>query len=261
MLASAKFSSTITEPERLKAATMKHPRHLKTLFSTLCLAACAAGIFLLPATPAPAQFPGGGPLDWRRTLFAPFGQVMLHFEAPLGMCFLDQTDPVEAGAINLLREELRTRSRQTLVAVFADCLQIAAIGKDVEGNDLGDVGLVTWLNEHGEKAPVGRDIYLDMRADTLPNHTRAGLAGYLRPVIDDQARRTPDGVSLAFTAETEIAYQTFRTVGITGAALIRQFPVDFMITHTAKTPQKDKKELYELMDRFLAQQMALNAVE
>jgi len=238
---------------------MKKTR-FKLIASALCLAAAGIGIALM-ASPAPAQYFPGGPLDWRRTLFAPLGQTVLRFEAPLGMCFLDQTDPVEAGAINLLREELKAKSKQSLVAVFADCLQIAGIGKGVEGNDLGDVGLVTWLNEKGEKAPVDRETYLDYREDTLPNYTRAGLAGYLRPLIDEDVRRSPAGVALAFTAETEISYQTFKTVGITGAALIRQFPVDFLITHTAKQPKKDKEELYKLMDKFLAQQMALNAVE
>lgn len=239
---------------------MKKPR-LKFFVSALCLAAAGIGMAAMMTTPAPAQYFPGGPLDWRRTLFAPFGQTMLHFEAPMGMCFLDQTDPVEAGAINVLREELKAKSKQTLVAVFADCMQIAGIGKGAEGNDLGDVGLVTWLNEKGEKATVDRDTYLDYREDTLPNYTRAGLAGYLRPAIDDDVRRSSAGVSLAFTAETEISYQMFKTVGITGATLIRQFPVDFLITHTAKQPKKDKEELYKLMDKFLAQQAALNAVE
>jgi hypothetical protein len=239
---------------------MKKPR-LKLLVSALCLAASGVGLAVMMTTPAPAQYFPGGPLDWRRTLFAPFGQTMLHFEAPLGMCFLDQTDPMEAGAINALREELKAKSKQTLIAVFADCMQIAGIGKSVEGNDLGDVGLVTWLNEKGEKSPVDRATYLDYREDTLPNYTRAGLAGYLRPVIDEDVNRTADGVSLAFTAETEISYQVFKTVGITGATLIRQFPIDFLITHTAKKPKKDKEELYKLMDKFLAQQIALNAVE
>lgn len=232
----------------------------KTLLTGLCLAA-GIGTAALLAAPAPAQYYPGGPLDWRRTLHAPLGQVMIRFEAPLGMCFLDQTDPLEAGAINLLREELKIRSRQTLVAVFADCMQIAGIGKGAEGNDLGDVGLVTWLNEKGEKANVGLETYLDLRESTMPNHTRAGLAGYLRPVIDEDVRRTPAGVSLAFTAESEISYQTFKTIGITGATLIRGYPVDFMITHTAKQPQKEKQELYDLMEKMLAQQIALNAVE
>jgi len=238
---------------------MKKTR-LKLFASALCLAAMGIGIALM-AKPAPAQYFPGGPLDWRRTLFAPFGQTMLRFEAPLGMCFLDQTDPVEAGAINLLREELKAKSRQTLIAVFADCLQIAGIGKGIEGHDLGDLGLVTWLNEKGEKVRLDRETYLDYREDTLPNYTRAGLAGYLRPLIDEDVRRSPAGVALAFTAETEISYQTFTTVGITGAALIRQFPVDFLITHTARKPQKAKEDLYKLMDKFLAQQIALNAVE
>ena len=74
-------------------------------------------------------------------------------------------------------------------------------------------------------------------------------------------RRTPDGVSLGFTAETEISYQKYKTVGVTGATLIRGFPVDFMMTHTAKKPKKEKQELYDLMDKFLAQQVALNAAE
>lgn len=240
----------------------------KTLFknavSALCLMAAGIGLVAVMATPAPAQYYPGGPLDWRRTLFAPFGQTTLHLEAPLGMCFLDQTDPTEAGAINLIREELKAKSKQTLVAVFADCMQIAGIGKisaDGESKGLGDVGLVTWLNERGERAGMDREAYLDLREGTMQNYTRAGLAGYLNPVIDTDGRRTADGVSLGFTAETEISYQKYKTVGVSGATLLRGFPVDFTMTHTAKKPAKDKEELYDLMDKFLAQQVALNSVE
>lgn len=239
---------------------MKKPR-LKFFVSALCIAAAGFGIAAMLAKPAPAQYYPGGPLDWRRTLFAPFGQIMLHFEAPMGMCFLDQTDPVEAGAINILREELKTKSKQTLVAVFADCMQIAGIGKNTEGNDLGDVGMITWLNEKGEKAPMGRDAYFDLREGTMDTYTRAGLAGYLRPSIDHVPQRSAAGVSLGFTAESEISYQIFKTIGVNSAMLIRQFPVDVMITHTAKKPTKEKKELYDLMEKFMAQQTALNAVE
>lgn len=239
---------------------MKKPR-LKFFVSALCIAAAGFGIAAMLAKPAPAQYYPGGPLDWRRTLFAPFGQITLHFEAPLGMCFLDQTDPIEAGAINVLREELRAKSKQTLIAVFADCLQIAGIGKGAEGNDLGDLGFITWLNEKGEKSPLPREAYLNLREDTMETYTRAGLAGYLRPNIDSVPLRTAHGVSLGFTAESEISYQTFKTVGVSSAALIRQLPVDFMITHTAKKPTKEKQELYDLMEKFLAQQAALNAVE
>lgn len=247
----------------VKASIMKKPR-FKNALSALCLVAAGIGLVTVMATPAPAQYYPGGPLDWRRTLFAPFGQTTLHFEAPLGMCFLDQTDPVEAGAIDIIREELKAKSKQTLVAVFADCMQIAGIGKvnaAGESSGMTDVGLVTWLNEKGERAGMDRETYLDAREMTMQNYTRAGLAGYLNPMIDTEGRRTPDGVSLGFTAETEISYQKYKTVGVTGATLIRGFPIDFMMTHTAKRPTKEKQELYDLMDKFLAQQVALNAVE
>lgn len=238
---------------------MKTPR-LKKIAKGICLTAAAAGFVVLIAQTAYAQF-FASILNTRRTLFAPFGQEMVHLEAPIGMCFLDETDPTEAGALNLLREELREKSKQTLVAAFADCLQIAAIGKGSTGNDLGDVGLVTWLNEKGEKIPVDKQSYLDAREATLPNYTRAGLAGYLKPQLDEPARRSENGVSLGFTAETEIAYQIFKTVGVTSASVLKGFPIDFMITHTSKKPQKDMDELYELMDKFLAQQTALNTIK
>ena len=68
-----------------------------------------------------------------------------------------------------------------------------------------DVGLVTWLNEKGERAGMDRETYLDAREMTMQNYTRAGLAGYLNPMIDTEGRRTPDGVSLGFTAETSLS--------------------------------------------------------
>ena len=238
---------------------MKTPR-LKKIAKGLCLTAAAAGFVVIVAHTAYAQF-FSSILSTRRTLFAPFGQEMVHLEAPIGMCFLDETDPTEAGALNVLREELKEKSKQTLVAAFADCMQIGAIGKGSTGNDLGDVGLVTWLNEKGEKIPVDAQSYLDAREATLPNYTRAGLAGYLKPQLDEPAHRTEHGVSLGFTAETEIAYQVFKTVGVTSAAVLKGFPIDFMITHTAKKPEKDLDELYKLMDKFLEQQAALNKVK
>ncbi len=238
---------------------MKTPR-FKKIAKGLCLTAAAAGFAVILAQTAYAQF-FASILSTRRTLFAPFGQEMVHLEAPIGMCFLDETDPTEAGALNVLREELKEKSKQTLVAAFADCMQIAAIGKGSSGNDLGDVGLVTWLNEKGEKIPVDKQSYFDAREATLPNYTRAGLAGYLKPQLDEPAHRTEYGVSLGFTAETEIAYQVFKTVGVTSAAVLKGFPIDFMITHTAKKPEKDLDELYKLMDKFLEQQVALNTVK
>lgn len=238
---------------------MKTPR-LKKIVKGICLTAAAAGFVVVVAQTAYAQF-FASILSTRRTLFAPFGQEMVHLEAPIGMCFLDETDPTEAGALNVLREELKESSKQTLVAAFADCMQIAGIGKGSSGNDLGDIGLVTWLNEKGEKIPVDTQTYLDAREASLPNYTRAGLAGYLRPQLDEPAHRTEHGVSLGFTAETEIAYQVFKTVGVTSATVLKGFPIDFMMTHTAKKPEKDLDELYKLMDKFLEQQVALNTVK
>lgn len=243
----------------MKVTAMNTPRLKKTI-QGLCLTATAAGVALFVAQAAHAQF-FSAILETRRTLFAPFGQEMVHLEAPIGMCFLDETDPTEAGALNLLRDELKANSKQTLVAAFADCSQIASIGKGSSGNDLGDVGLVTWLNEKGEKIPTDTQTYFDAREATLPNHTRAGLAGYLKPQLDEPARRTENGISLGFTAETEIAYQVFKTVGVTSVSVLKGFPIDFMMTHTAKKPEKDMQELYKLMDKFLAQQVALNTIK
>lgn len=239
----------------MKDTAMMTPR-LKKIAKGLCLTAAAAGFAVIVAQTAYAQL-FASILSTRRTLFAPFGQEMVHLEAPIGMCFLDETDPTEAGALNLLREELKANSKQTLVAAFADCMQIAAIGKGADGNDMGDIGIVTWLNDKGEKADVDMASYLDMREATLPNHTRAGLAGYLKPQLDE-LRRSENGVMQGFNAETEIAYQTFKTIGVTSATLLKGFPIDFMMTHTAKKPEKDLEELYVLMDKFLAQQVALN---
>jgi hypothetical protein len=230
----------------------------------LCL-----GLIALTATPAPAHAQEdtyalqkySGPLDWRRTLFAPFGQKMLSFEVPIGMCFLDESDPVEGLAVKEIRDVMKKKSRQSLVAVFADCLQIAGIGQGGGEIDLADLGLITWLNHHGETFPAGREAYLDLRATNLHQSTQAGLAGYTNPVIDENVHRTANGVTLGFVGDIEIAYQKMKTVGITGTTTLRNFPVEILLTQTAKEPRQTQQELQTIMDKLLAQQVALNAVE
>lgn len=246
----------------MKVSAMKKTGFGKTAVLALGLAVMTFGTVAVVPQPAQSQFLGG-PLDWRRTLFAPFGQHTLHFEAPLGMCFLDETDPTEALAIKEIRMAIEKNSSQSLVAVFADCLQIAGIGQGGAegGNDLGDIGLITWLNGKGEKIPVDKTTYFDGRAATFHNHTRAGLVKYARTTLDETVTRTAEGVALGFEADIEIAYSKLKTIGVASATSIRRFPVDFVITHTAKKPTKEKKELYELMDKFMQQQVALNAVE
>lgn len=203
--------------------------------------------------------------DPRRTLFAPFGQKMLVFEAPEGMCFLDDTSPREKPALQKMKA--MHKHGKVLMAVFADCLQAAGLGVN-KGPDaaglppLMDVGMIFWMNpSFGETSPLSRADYLDMREATIERDIATHLKYYLSAETDTMPQRTPEAISLAYAAQSEVQYQKLYTAGVAGATLLRGLPVDVVITHTAPKADRDETELYDLMEKFMAQQAALNGQE
>ena len=84
--------------------------------------------------------------DTRHTLVAGFGQRVLTIEAPAGMCFLDDTDYAERQAMNQLRQSASKSGKQTLVAAFADCEQLASLGPGSDPASLVDMGMILWQN-------------------------------------------------------------------------------------------------------------------
>lgn len=200
-------------------------------------------------------------LDYRRTLFAPFGQKTLVLEAPLGMCFLDETDYTERQAMRAMRDILKDKSKHTLVALFADCLQISSIGQASEQNPLADLGVITWPVVPGEKVPADLREYLSLHEDYMENNIKNSLVRYVDLHLDAEPKYTDFGITQGYTADFELSYQKMKAIGVAGTTLIRGLPVAINISHTGAKLTRSHEELYTIMDKMLEQQVALNAVE
>jgi len=198
------------------------------------------------------------PIDYRRTLFAPLGDRTLLFEAPQGMCFLDESKYSEGMVLSHMQRLGRAEGERTVVAVFADCYKLSSLGSSGEA-DLLDIGTISWMNPFvGEKSPLPRPDYLDMREVTLRDLTAHSLRRYSLANLDPETRRTDELVAIAYDAQLKLEQDKYQTVGIVVATLIQDFPIDILFTHTSKEPEKDRSALYSLMDKFVTQQIALN---
>jgi hypothetical protein len=235
---------------------------MKTPLSRLVLCAALA----LAAFPAARQADGQmlslrGP-DTRHTLVAGFGQRVLTIEAPAGMCFLDDTDYAERQAMNQLRQSASKSGKQTLVAAFADCEQLASLGPGSDPASLVDMGMILWQNGRiGETTRMPLADYIRLRAESMPAEAgKLAAKAPAKPKIDKQAHATDQSAAIAYAATLDLGGQPYHAIGVTAATLIRAVPVDVVLLHVAggkKAP--DMKTLYPLADKFVAQQLALNA--
>lgn len=200
-------------------------------------------------------------LDYRRTLFAPFGQKTLMLEAPQGMCFLDETDYTARQTMRAVRDMLKEKSKHTLVAIFADCLQISSIGQASEQNPLADLGVITWPVIPGEKTPGNLQEYLATREAYMENTIKNSVVRYVDLHLDAEPKYTDFGVTQGYTADFELSYQKMKAIGVAGTTLIRGIPVAINISHTGTKLSRSHEELYTIIDKMLEQQVALNAVK
>lgn len=212
-------------------------------------------LFSMLAAPAAAR----EPTEDRRTLHAAFGQKNMIFEAPANMCFLDETIPEQAAVLAGMKAYAAEKGRHVLMAVFADCYQMSALGQTDDPIALPDMGMVMWMNPYiGEKVSMAEADYLEMREDSMPQYMAQSLKNYPQVELDPQVLRNDAGIMLAYTSNMEIEYQKYTVTGVTAAAMIAGHPVDFSLVHTSKTQITQKGRLYDLMDKFLLQQAALN---
>ncbi|MEZ0225507.1 MAG: hypothetical protein ACAH83_13210 [Alphaproteobacteria bacterium] len=218
--------------------------------------------------------------DWRRTLFTSYGQHMLVFEAPVGMCFLDESDYLEGSILSNLKNLGDQQSR--LIGTFGDCLEISKFQHDYQeaivassGSSknpqvmvLKNRGSIYWINpDNGDDViSLPRSGYLDVREKTFRDDAIRGVnRGILRLStpdkfkFDEQVRRTQDGLSVVYMLDAEVEYEKVHTSGIVATTLIRHMPFEFAFDFSAKGNNKDSKDLYAMMDAFLAQQIKLNA--
>ena len=236
----------------------------------------------------------------RRTLFLPFGQRMTVWEAPTGMCFLDESQYLEGQLIRQMRggPDSRGHTGPLLVAVFADCLELAKLEAlpqiQADGPNYGDdsnneapllhQGTITWMTPKDKALGTTLVQYLDDREPVYTQEVRGMIdsnykqsGGRQTAVLDgdmtskmfmaspDQfhfdkrAHRTDTSVSLAFSSEAEVEYKKWDTVGVVGTSLVRGMPVQVSLSSTAlKKADKTTHQLTETLDRFFAQNVTLN---
>ena len=148
------------------------------------------------------------------------------------------------------------------MAAIGDCLEMATWGSPGASSTPMTQGFITWMSRsQGDRVLLNRGDYLNRRADAFHQEIEAPLKLYGSPYyVDDKIHRTPEGISLAYTLDREINYDKFKTTGISAVTLIRHFPVEVTFVYTApiRHVQKGPAALYNLMDKFLAQQVMLN---
>jgi hypothetical protein len=234
---------------------------------------------------------------FRRTLFMSVGQHHLVFEAPVGMCFLDQSDYLEGAVLDYINDRFAPSGGQ-VIATFADCMEIANVQHQFLEDSMASAksshpediepdsslmpksgGVISWLNpenaDNDEQMRLSREEYLDLRAkdyradvvkaNTPQEHEGKVTAASLmsepgKGSFDDQLHRTKDGISLAFSKDEDVEYQTLHEISVSGTTLLHQLPLEITITFSSKdAPVKDFKSLYTMMDAFLAQQVLMNS--
>lgn len=198
-------------------------------------------------------------LDYRRTLFAPFGQKTLRLEAPQGMCFLDETNYTERQLMNRVREVMSEKHQQQIIAIFIDCLQMNGATRSSQSNAL-DSGYFGWPVKPGEKVPPTLKEYLETNDIMKPQEVEESMSNIIDLQIDPTPREGAAGVTVGYTGTYETNDQKVDTVGAAGVTLLQGLPVIIGVSHTGKKLQKDKEQLYALVDKMLLQQDALNNI-
>lgn len=218
--------------------------------------------------------------EMRRTLYMSFGQHNITLEAPVGMCFLDESQYLEGTMIRHMRKLVKKYSSEQIMAVFADCDEVAKFAKMPEiladQDDLGGglpqpeaefsyTGTVSWLKPKLGRAPMDLQEYLDMREADYRDDIIHELSDSYKALndrqdlslgdglnislfspspdkykIEEKVRRSESGVSLGFTAEFVAEYQKRRLTGVVGTTMLRKFPVQVSLGMHVKGKQKGR---------------------
>jgi hypothetical protein len=225
-------------------------KHTKLVLIGASLAVLAAGFW---AQASKAQMFGP-----RRTLFAVVQQHKLALEAPAGMCFLDATDPRQAGSLAALAAMAERNGDQILLGAFMACNQVN--DPDAWNDGLPGFGTVTWLNPAiGEKTAMSRQDYLDMRESYFPQYAKGRAPGL---TADKKVHRNGDNVSLGLTGkEGDPSLHREGTV-IVSTTTLDHIPIEITLHYTGggygAPPLLKPADLYPVMDTLMAQQISLN---
>ena len=197
--------------------------------------------------------------DTRRTLFVEVAQRKLRLEAPVKMCFLDRTSPVQQGVYLTLSSLVERHGDQVLLGVFMQCDNITSPQSWQDG--MPNVGFITWMNPAiGETSTMSRADYLDMREASFPKYAKGRDIGS-KP--DKAVHRNEKDVSLAFTDEGPGQDGTKKkSTSIVAATLIKHIPIEITLhlTGDAAANKEAPKfpEAYAMIDELIAQQITLN---
>lgn len=194
----------------------------------------------------------------RRTLFAGLGEKNVVFEAPRNMCFLDRTQKAENEVFLQTADRIQKKGRGQLIALFAPCLEIAAVCCADDLTPIQNLGAVIWSLPRREDAyALPAQDYIDLREAGIGLDTRKSLTLMDDVTIDDKPLRQDNAVTVGYSAAFEVLYLKHILTGVDAATLIHGEPIDISLTsfvpYSERTP-----DLRALMKKFLAQQHELN---
>ena len=263
----------------------------------MILAGCAAACTMTAAVAAQADMVRKQSPIWqmRHTLTMPFGQRTMTLEAPLGMCFLDESQYLEGSVIKQLRGSGTSSDGGLLMTMFANCDELEKFsqlpqlqadtppGVDPPKAELSHEGSISWMSPKLGKAPMTVPEYLDMRAPHFRDEMKDALAKQYKEmggsssikidnnisaqvmmgspdqyVFDDKARRTDNGLSIGYSVEYDAEYTHHRQVGVIGTTLLRHYPVEISLTSPGSEKNDTKAKLQDLLDKYMAQVSAMN---
>ena len=213
----------------------------------------------------------------------------------MGMCFLDESQYMEAALIKQMRQAGHDSGEGLLMAIFASCNEIEKFaqlpklaaetmpGVDPPTADLDNRGMITWLAPKLGRAPLGLGEYLDMREAGYGDEIKQTIAkGYKKfgasqsikmadnvttklltaapdqYKFDERATRTASGVSISYNSAFVSEYTKHSQFGAVGTTMLRHFPVQVTMIGDGKRGPKSQADMHATMGRYLAQLSKLN---
>lgn len=216
---------------------------MKNTFAKFFAAAAIAGIVL---TAGVATARKTDPIfEMRRTLHMAFGQHNITLEAPVGMCFFDESQYLEGSMINHMRKLVKRYSSEQIMAVFADCDEIAkfvkmpeilaqAAEEDIGGGmpqpeaEFSYTGTVSWLKPKLGRAPMGLQEYLDMREPDFRDDVVNEISDTYKALNDRQDLSLGDGLSISLFSPSPDKYKIDEKVRRSEAGVSVGFTAEFV---------------------------------
>ena len=181
----------------------------------------------------------------RRTLNLAAGSQLFAFDAPKGMCFLDETKVAERTAMEALK--ITVPKGEQVLAAFADCLEIVNLGGP--GGGIQNGGYIGWYNpEIGDKTKLNRQDYLDMLEPTFFEH------------LDKEAatHRTQNALATGIVKDKEFLDGEKKTTLVHATTEINSVPLIMTIAFTRPKEAYPLDDAYAFMDKFVSAALFMN---